>query len=111
MVDEPEALNEVNPIVENNVEDIVIGNFVAAKYDSINYIVKIFELNGQEVKGSFLRPAETKQFNGFVYKYPQIEDIASFPISGNLMKPAKPKIYLRSMFIFFDLYISRLERL
>lgn len=91
-----------------DVTEFRIGDFAIGKwpYDTgrgtKNFIVRIYKIKKGNIFGSFLRPIKTKQYEGFVYGYPQIRDREIIKFNQIQQVLPKPKIYSRSMFLFIN---------
>lgn len=71
------------------------GKAATAKQSSRNFIGRLvgLEHNGS-FEASFVRPQSTKEFDGFIFKYPDVEDVTSFnfdQIMGTIRAPEKYK--------------------
>lgn len=70
------------------------------KKKETSYIAKFVKVKSGKMYGNFLRPTVTKNYNGFVYKYPNVVDVYPFYFNQIKKKLIPPENYGRGLFKF-----------
>lgn len=88
---------------------VVVFTLIEQRGRSRRFIGQILSVRDGKFIGKFLGPTYSRNHNGYVFKYPEIDDITSFAYCQIVRKLKGPQPYgAREDFLLFDVFAANL---
>ncbi len=92
--------------IEMRVGDFVVVEWPLDGGGTKKFVFQLYKIGNSRIRGSFLRPMQMRNHPGLVYGYPAIWDWAIIPFERIVQLLKKPRLDLRSLFVFSNLNLS-----